>query len=364
MSNPITDKYLKERLNIDHPAVKLLAKTLDGYGEPPEQVRQIYRTLYGYLDNNTLSKLHESGYIQAVFDFLDIHYGQWVNAGDFTKLSYPVFNSKFYSFDDVYDEYFKDVITFKVYCKLLVKDGIRALNNILISKLYLIVPSNDFYLNIDHDVQLKSWLVHLFERFPENIRKAVNKRYNAKRIYRILTNANNYFATKKTFNELTLLTRYCRYPIYYLPSKPRSFDDLLKGIKREFYTFDTDNRRSILELNQHVENLDGEKFEDFTIEVPSTGRILQETSNELHHCVGNYIDDVINGSCQIINLKKGNRRKYTVELKRGQQARSYKVTQIKGKYDDDHLEKDDQFVLDLSNIINRGLDLKKDGKGG
>jgi hypothetical protein len=81
---------------------------------------------------------------------------------------------------------------------------------------------------------------------------------------------------------------------------------------------------------QDVASFDGEHLFEFTISVPKTGEDLLITGATLKHCVGSYIESVMDKSCQIINLKHKGKLAYTVELLPS--VDGYEIGEFKGRH--------------------------------
>tara|TARA_Y100000034_G_scaffold136824_1_gene216121 strand:- start:24315 stop:25802 length:1488 start_codon:yes stop_codon:yes gene_type:complete len=81
-------------------------------------------------------------------------------------------------------------------------------------------------------------------------------------------------------------------------------------------------------LNQNINELEGVKFNSYSIQIPKTSHDLIETGILLDHCVGNgyYAEKVLRKDSQIFNLVKENRIVYTIEVDMG-----YRIIQAKGK---------------------------------
>ena len=65
-----------------------------------------------------------------------------------------------------------------------------------------------------------------------------------------------------------------------------------------------------------------------------------------------YVDNILKGQCQILNLLENSRRKYTVELV--EEKEGYVICQIKGRFNNDEMEgiKGKGLRKELCKIVN------------
>ena len=125
--------------------------------------------------------------------------------------------------------------------------------------------------------------------------------------------------------ELLIIT--CNFPLKLI---------LVRDIHDEISRRTRKLKRNIRPLHQEIIFLDGVSFNDFTIEVPKDTADLINTSDEMNHCVHGYDERVIRKKCQIINLKKDNKRIYTIELV--PKGGIYQIDQFKGYNNESSME--------------------------
>ena len=118
-----------------------------------------------------------------------------------------------------------------------------------------------------------------------------------------------------------------------IPKKPKNLKKLHDDLSKALIPY----TKMGISLDQELSYLDGVQLEEFTVEVPKISDDLVSTSIELDHCVHTYIHHVKNGLCCIINLKRADKRVYTVELEKSE-GDEFSIVQFKGFQNEDSME--------------------------
>ena len=301
---------------------------------PDEEVMQIYDLAIQKEYGRVVVELAQSDVINRKFKFVSNFFHNNLKLKNIQLLDLPCFKSEYKSFNKViYDLYYLPVkTTIKRTGRLVEKFGIRALNNLHILSMVVDIQKLDPLMNLDHSKAIsKRFMDFKYDR--EVMFSWLYRYYSVKRIFHILVNddADRSILVDTTRMYMHYLNE-CQDILALLPRKPKNIVDIHNVLMRNLPRADRENKC----LNQSIWYLNRKKVEDFVIEVPKWVSDLDETSDEMDHCVYMYADFILSGECQILNLWKDGKRQYTIEIIK--ENFQYKITQFKGKSNCDEME--------------------------
>ena len=189
----------------------------------------------------------------------------------------------------------------------------------------------DSLFKVDHTQELDP-----FYEFNEECHLKLLDHYSLERVFKLMLSAQNDASYVEEdlislLNILDSLPNNVHSGI--LPKKPKDIKKLHDDLSKALIPY----TKMGISLDQELYYLDGAEMEGFTIEVPKISDDLVSTSIELDHCVHTYIHHVKNGHCCIINLKRADKRVYTVELEKSE-GDEFSIVQFKGFKNEDSME--------------------------
>ncbi|WP_127716734.1 PcfJ domain-containing protein [Halobacteriovorax sp. HLS] len=241
------------------------------------------------------------------------------------------------------------------------KFGTNLLNNIYI--LSLLVDIHQFIDNVlvlNHRQAIDENIITKLKQ-PEVSLDWLVSNYKLTRVFRVLLTCEdeNFTDSLRIINMIRNVEGddYKEIVKECIGRKPISFYDIHTKLLPKSYEITNNQLRSI-SLNQDIENLDGENLYEYTISVPKTGEDLLITGATLKHCVGSFIEPVVNKTCQIINLKYKNKLAYTVELLPS--SLGYRIGQFKGNRNSSEYEgyEGERYRNVLIELLNKKVEIK------
>jgi hypothetical protein len=311
-------------------------------------MENMYRAAWSNKLFHHLPELLEAPAIERKFRFLGDYFNELVRNGNYEHLALPVFNEEkdFAHFVEQLEGKKEGLL--KRYGAMTKKYGIQFLNNMyFLRRMYKPEKINlDKMLQLDHSKEISAVTGPFFVRM-----EMLQQIYSLERYFRLMTTEPVH--PQYIVDSYRILIEYedLTFEILKagLPKKPRNIKDVhdtLMNITKKI-------KRKNRSLDQDLVFLEGHSFREFTIEVPRDSQTLHETSDELRHCVHSYTERVIRKDCQIINLKREDKRVYTIELR--PTAHGWRVNQFKGYRNDNTMELDpsEKIYRELLDLIMR-----------
>jgi hypothetical protein len=238
--------------------------------------------------------------------------------------------------DDLFDsDTVESAREHKLFMDLANKYGTVFVNNLfqisLLNNKSKQSPKLDFISKLDHSQEINP-----FYEFNKECYLKLLDYYSLERVFKLMLSSSSLgeFIEEDVillFKEMESLSKEIQSQV--LPKKPKNLKKLHDDLSKALIS----HTKMGISLDQEISYLDGVQLEEFTIEVPKISDDLVSTSIELDHCVHTYIHHVKNGLCCIINLKRADKRVYTVELEKSE-GDEFSIVQFKGFQNEESME--------------------------
>lgn len=297
-------------------------------------------------------KLYKHGAISRNFDFLGPTFKKWINLSMLNKLAMPAFDTKGLDFGEVYSFNFKEIMSFKCFCKILNDYGVNGLNNLYYFKEVKYDLNTDMCLNLPFEKQIKDDVATEIKYLSKKSLDLLNRMYSYKRLYKVLTSFDEKEDIKAFFEMLEYHSSN-KNIINRLPRQPRDYKDIVRSIgfrnfsnfKESFYNIDY--------FEQDVRPYHGKIIKDYTLFIPSSFADLCEGSFYMRNCIKSYVEKIIDKKSVIVLLKRGDKFRICFELIKVEQT--WEVKEAKGAQNRELSEHENEVVKEISNELIRYL---------
>ena len=308
---------------------KLFEYMLTKFGETSRYVSKLYLGLYRFLRYNKLELFFKCGYnLYTIYNLMNNRH--YASTMDFSK-NKP---TEILDIPKYAIQYIKPLNFTR-----LTLEGIRLLNKEL--------GGNDAKIILAQLREETNSMISFLNNPTDFINLVKNKNYKSKQLIRYLTrNIKLEQGISDLMNGLTLLKDY----VSMSNRMGVEYNKYSKSLKKDHdvcsmnYKVTEDSRkkeyfRNVVSSNQYQELIYNNK--EYSIIIPQEPIDMISEGKLLSHCVASYVDDVINGKCKILFMRKTDSLEsslLTIEI------RENNIIQIKGFGNRHHTEAEDLFI--------------------